>query len=318
MLVLRCGWWALPRRLRIFVESTAFSKPESQLTIHAALDDLDITAANVGPQRARGLAQVRLQMRRGKAVVADLAQQGSARVMLPRAQPERPELVFLNTSGGLTSGDALSFAVELDAGVMSVAATQTAERAYLAPHGPARLQVAAKLGANARLEWLPQETILFEGCHLIRDTQVDMAMGASCLLVETVVLGRRAMGEVPGRARLRDTRMVQINGRPVWAERLNLDEAVLGMASDAAMLGENVAFSTVALVGQGAEGLADVLHALPVVEGVQVGVSGWNGRCVVRLLAADLWPLKLQLGRVLRGLSPFPLPRIWQMQGLPG
>jgi urease accessory protein len=48
-----------------------------------------------------------------------LAQAGSAKAMMPRMHGRAPEVVFLNTAGGLTGGDRLDYAVELRAGMWS-------------------------------------------------------------------------------------------------------------------------------------------------------------------------------------------------------
>ena len=79
-----------------------------------------------------------------------------------------PEVVFLNTSGGLTGGDRLSYGVALGDGCRAVATTQTAERAYLSNQGAARVEVSMTVGAGGWIDWLPQETILFERSALHR------------------------------------------------------------------------------------------------------------------------------------------------------
>jgi urease accessory protein len=265
-------------------------------------------------ERARGTARVGLHLRGGRAVLAELAQSGSAKVLLPQGTGT-PEAVFLNTAGGLTAGDRLGYAVALADGVAAVATTQTAERAYLARDGAARVTVTAQVGAGGRLAWLPQETILFEDSHLDRETLVDLAPGASLVLCESVVLGRRAMGEAPRRARLADRRRVTLAGRPLWVEAQRLDEGILA-SEGPAVLGPNVAFAVVALCGAGAEAAAGALRALAVPEGVQAAVTGWNGRCLARAMARDGWPLKQWLGRVVARLTGAPLPRTWSMQGL--
>ncbi|MCB6177845.1 urease accessory protein UreD [Rhodobacter sp. Har01] len=266
-------------------------------------------------ERSRGVARVEFALRDGRAALADLAQSSSAKVLLPQGAGA-PEAVFLNTSGGLTSGDRLGYAVDLGAGVTATATTQTAERAYLARDGAARVELTASVGAGGRLCWLPQETILFEGSHLDRETVVDLALGASVVLTESVVLGRRAMGEAPQRARLSDRRRVTLAGRPLWAEAQRLDEGILAAAGRPAGLGPNVAFAVVAFCGAGAEAAVPGLREVAVPDGVQAAVTGWNGRCLARAMARDGWPLKLWLGRVVARLTGAPLPRTWAMQGM--
>ena len=50
------------------------------------------------------------------------------------------------------------------------------------------------LGAGARLEWLPQEVILFDGAMLQRRQEFALGAGAELLLAEMLVFGRAANG----------------------------------------------------------------------------------------------------------------------------
>jgi urease accessory protein len=300
--------------LRLSDRSGLLAGPRGFYTFPTMPRDLSFSPEQ--SQRAFGQAMVRFAP--GGAVVrlADLRQEGSARVMLPRSALDCPEVVFLNTSGGLTSGDRIGFALALEDGARAQATTQTAERAYLALQGPAALTVSMQAGVGADLVWAPQETILFEGANLDRRTEVDLAIGAGVLLLEMVVLGRRAMGERPRAARLLDRRRVSLRGRPLWVENLALDQDALALADGAAVLGGAAAFATLAVCGQGREAAVDALRQVPVPDGVQAGVSGWNGRSLLRAVAAEPWPLKLYLGAALARLTGRPLPRVWQMQGV--
>lgn len=276
--------------------------------------DLQVSITHL--ERAYGAARVSFDRSRGRIRLADLAQSGSAKVMLPRSAADCPEAVFLNTAGGLTSGDRLHFGLDLGLETRVTATTQTAERGYKCLNGPAHLTITAKVGTDAHLDWLPQETILFEDSHLIRDTHIALAHGASCVMSEIIVLGRRAMGENPTRARLFDRRMVTLGGRPLWADALRLDANVLAEACQPAILGGNPAFAVLAYLGAGAESAAAPLRNLAATPGVQTAVSGWDGRCIARAMAPDLWILKQWLGRAIAQLTGRPLPRVWQMQGV--
>lgn len=145
-------------------------------------------------QRSHGTAHLSFRADGARIALGDLRQQGSAKVLLPHVGAV-PEAVFLNTSGGITGGDRLRYGLDLGAGVRAVATTQTAERAYRASAGVGRMEVALTVGAGGWLDWLPQETILFQGSALHRETMVDLAGAAGCLVLESVVLGRAAMGE---------------------------------------------------------------------------------------------------------------------------
>lgn len=265
-----------------------------------------------GPmQRSRGEARVALGRAEGAVRLTGLRQSGSAKAILPRVSGN-PEVVYLNTSGGLTGGDSLSYQAEVGAGVQAVATTQTAERAYRAGAGTARVRVDLTVGADGFLDWLPQETILFDGASLDRRTHVRLAPGAGCLVLETIVLGRQAMGETLRRLALRDWRQIERDGVPVWVEPLMLTDRAL--TTGPAGLNGARAFATLCLIAPEAPDLLAPLRRLLDEPGVEAGASALPGRLILRAHAADGWPLRRQIARCLGLLRRGrPLPRVWQL-----
>ncbi len=264
-------------------------------------------------QRAHGVARVGFVVRDGATRLADLYQAGSAKGMFPRVAGPVPEVVFLNTSGGLTGGDRYDVALSLAPRARAVATTQTAERAYRAGAGAAEVALRFTVGTEGWLDWLPQETILFEASALSRQTTVDLGPGAGCLLLETTVLGRAAMGEVIGALHLTDRRIVRREGRPVLIEPLRIDAATLSRRAAPAIFGGARALATLAMVAPGAEDALGAARAVLGVAGVETAASGHDGKLTVRMLAPDLWPLKRQIAALLAALRAGPLPRVWQI-----
>jgi urease accessory protein len=263
-------------------------------------------------QRTRGTAWVGLSHGPRGTAIARLRQEGSAKAFLPRTDAADPEVVFLNTAGGLTGGDALSYRLDLAAGGRATATTQTAERIYRAASGTARVDVAMTVGAGAALDWLPQETILFEGAALMRETCIELAGDASCLMAETVVLGRAAMGETVTRAAFTDRRRVTRDGRPVMVEPLALDAACFAAPGPAGLDGAR-ALATLALFAQGAEDALGPVRALLDEDGARAHASAWDGKLVVRAMARDAAPVRRVVARVAAHLRRAPMPRVWQI-----
>ena len=256
-------------------------------------------------QRVRGAAAVRLT----RAGLADLRQQGSAKAMLPRTDAPEPEVVFLNTAGGVTGGDRLDYALTLGPGARATAGTQTAERAYRATGPePGRVTTSLRVGDGAHLDWLPQELILFEGAHIRRETAVDLGTGAAFLGVESIVLGRAAHGETVARARLGDLRTIRRGGRLVHEEHLALGPEAL---ADPAALGANRAFATLTFL---APGCADALGPVRAALGADGHASAWDGRLVARLMAPAAAPLRRALIRAIVAIRGRPMPRVWQAE----
>lgn len=262
------------------------------------------------PQRARG--HVRVGFGPGGRL-AELYQSGSAKALLPRTHGTEPQAVIINTAGGLTGGDAFDYRVTLAGGARATVATQTAERVYRSAGGQATLTTRLKVEEGARLDWLPQETILFEGAALSRRLEADLAPGATLLCAEAVVLGRAAMGETPERAALSDQWRIRRDGRLVHAEALRLAPPLPRLRS-AAGLGEARAIATLLLLDDAAEDrLAPLRALLPESPGLRAAASAWEGRLVVRLLAREARPMRALLMTLISHLRGAPLPRVWTM-----
>jgi urease accessory protein len=244
--------------------------------------------------------------------LARLWQKGSAKAMLPRMHGRAAEVVFLNTAGGLTGGDRLDYRLEVAGGAVAVGTTQTAERAYLSRGDAARVSVTLTLGPGARLNWLPQEMILFEGASIDRSLRVEMAQDAEFVMLETLILGRAAMGERLTRIDLTDRREVIRGGRPAMVEAIRLSDADL-IRPGAAGLNGAVALATLALFAPDAEDrLARLRAVLPDAGGVRAAASAWDGKLVVRFMAPEAWPLRKAVAVAVETLTGGALPRVWQ------
>src|SRR3984893_14244357 len=159
---------------------------------------MPMTAIAPRLQRASGECRVAFDVRDGQTRLGDLYQRDPCRVLFPNAEPgEPPQAVLLTTSGGVTDGDSLKMAIEIGPGATAVATTQAAEKIYRAAKGGdhCAIDCVVRVGEGAALEWLPQETIVFEGARLKRRTVAEVEPGDALLACEMVVLGRAASGE---------------------------------------------------------------------------------------------------------------------------
>jgi urease accessory protein len=238
-----------------------------------------------------------------------LYQSGSAKVRFCTTDDHTREAVFINTAGGLTGGDRFAWTVDLAPGARCRVVTQACEKVYRAAGDEAAaVEVRIELAAGASLEWLPQETILFEGARLARRFDVRLTPGARLLAAEAVVLGRHAMGETAIRARLRDRWRVQWGERLIFADELRLD-AGPSTAGRPALLRDATAFAFVLLIADDAEAFLDVVRQQL---GDNGGASAWDGKLICRIAAADGRDLRRTLMAVMAalrgGASP---PRLW-------
>ncbi len=262
--------------------------------------------------RAEGRSRVSARLRDGRSVLGALEERGSAKIRLPRVESPALEAVLLNTAGGLTGGDRFAVSAEAEAGARLVLASQTAERAYRAQPGEvARVDNRLSVGPGATLEWLAQETILFDCCALRRTLEIDMAADARLLVVEPLVLGREAMGETVRAADFTDSVTLRREGRLVYADRLRLAGDVVAATRGPAAFGGARACATLLYAAPDAESRLDGLRAL--LPQAAAGASAFDGAISARILSPDGYDLRRTLLAVLRGFRDLPLPRVWEM-----
>lgn len=265
--------------------------------------------------RAQGELRLGFKRRGALTVLDTLYQQGCAKARLPNAEPGGwKSAVAINTAGGLTGGDRLRIAVEWGEGAQASVAGQAAEKIYRAATDSAQVRTRLTLGSGARGEWLPQETILFDRAALDRDTIVSLMPDSEFLGLESVVLGREAMGESVREGRLRDAWRIQRGGKLIHADVVALEGDVAARMERTAIAGGARAFATILLVAPAAEGKLDDLRL--VLEGLQEaqgGASCWDGLLAVRLLARDgealLAAIRAALAVLREGRA---LPRVWR------
>ena len=139
--------------------------------------------AIIAPQRAWGKGRLAAKSQGGRTRVAELYQEGCAKIRLPKTFDASMEAVLINSSGGVTGGDRLDWAFEAGEGTSLTLTTQACEKIYKASSGTADIATRISVAARARVDWLPQETILFDRASLTRSLEVELANDASFLAV---------------------------------------------------------------------------------------------------------------------------------------
>jgi urease accessory protein len=264
--------------------------------------------------RTEGAVRLGFACSEGVTRLSAVRQQGAARVRFPRPPTAEsvPEAVLLNTAGGLTGGDHMAIAVEVDADAAATVTSAAAEKVYRSLGDAAHVAVDLQLARAAACSWLPQPTILFNGSSLERRTHVDMADSARLLAVETVIFGRAAMGEEVRRGTLHDAWRVRRGGRLVFADTVRVGGAVSEALDRRAVLDGMRATAMLIYVAADAEARLAAVRALFEDVASTMGASSWNGMLLVRAAARDSRALQRDLQPVLEHLHNGPLPRVWQ------
>jgi urease accessory protein len=272
-----------------------------------------------------GVAEIGFDCRDGTTRLIHLYQRDPLRVLFPApARDEPPLAVLLTTSGGLVAGDRLDISACLALGAAAHIATSTAEKIYRSLGPTTAIRQTLSVAPGATLEFLPLETILFDGARLWRETTVELAPGATFLGGDIVVFGRRARGEHFTRGFLREVWEVRRDGRLVWGDALHLEGDIPAIIDDPACFDGAAAFAAMILAPSTRDprslldGVREIQSATAA-SGVRAGVTAVAGLIIARWLSSDAAALRrayTDLASHLRceamGLAP-SLPRLWQV-----
>jgi len=278
-----------------------------------------LTTAN-SPRTARqfeGLLQVRFVRRDGATVLADLHQKPPLRMLFPRVDDPLPLAVYTNTAGGLVGGDRALIDITAGPRTALTVTAQAAEKVYRSLGLDTTIANRLVAQEGAWLEWLPQETIIFDRARLRRTMRIDLEESAQALAGEILIFGRIARGESVTTGLVRDAWEVRRAGKLLWADALQLDGDIASVLTDAACFGAARAYATMIYVGDGTVAMLDALreHVL----GEDGAATCIGPMLIARWLSADPLTLRRSFGKAwtflrqqARGLPPL-LPRIWHI-----
>lgn len=284
-----------------------------------------VPAITISPQQAlqrrTGTARLTLAHLEGRSRLSQLYQEGAAKIRLPRTHNGSAlDAVLINTAGGLTGGDRMQWSVDVGMGASAVVTTQACEKIYRAASGSALVSTDVRLHSGATLAWLPQETILFDGSALSRKFDVDMAADAGLLVVEPLILGRKAMGETVQKAAFRDRWRIRLDGRLLHAEDLRLQGDISALIKCRTTAWGNLAMANLILVHRNAADMVEPVRRLLGPDAAASAIrSSVGDRLMIRMLAPDGYDLRCQLIPVIElcnttlSGSQQGLPKIWTL-----
>lgn len=150
-----------------------------------------------------------------------------AQVCMPLAlqrpfYPEGPDcchVLVLHPPGGMVDGDRLDIRLDLEPRAEALVSTPSAGKWYRANVG-AQQSVHARIEPGAHLEWLPLETIVFDGARVRQNLRVELGAAATWTGWEITRLGRSARGEGFTHGLWHSaTEVWRIDGPPLWVDR---------------------------------------------------------------------------------------------------
>lgn len=216
-------------------------------------------------------AQLHLEyaLRAGRTTLVRRRHSGPLQVQKP-LYPEGPgtcQTILLHPPGGVAGADRLEIEAGLSAGCHTLITTPGAAKWYRSGGRPARQSVQLTIGDGALLEWLPQETIIFDGAHAELLTRVHLSGTASFLGWEITCLGRTASGERFTEGLWRQTTEIHRDGALLWGDYGRLEGGDQLLASPIGLAGHPVTATLVAAGREASEELLAACRRVGVVDG---------------------------------------------------
>ncbi len=225
--------------------------------------------------------------------------------------------VLLHTAGGMVGGDRLSYRINLAANSRVLLTTAAAAKIYRSQGEVTSQQTQILVGENACLEWLPQETIIFDRAQYHQNLRVDLEAGAVWCGWEIARLGRSASGEKFTTGQWRNSIEVWQHNRPLWIDRQQVVGSQWEMVQ--AMAGQPI-LATMAVIGLTVSPeLVTAVRELWVGKDLDWGVSAVQGGVVCRYRGSDRSAVLSWFKAVWNLLRPTYLgrsaciPRVWQI-----
>jgi urease accessory protein len=254
-------------------------------------------------QRARGA----LELEFSSDWVTRRFEDGAAKVRFPA----KDEAVLINTAGGIAGGDEFRWSVVAGAKSRVSVTTQACEKFYRSHGPPARIATSLHAGPAARIDWLPQESIIFDGARLERTLAADLAEDARLLAMEAFLFGRAAMGETNIAGTLKESWRIRHGGRLVFADNLALEGGLSDLLDRPAIAAGARAAATVLYCAADAEKF--ITRARALLDDSAGSASFFDGKLVARIAARDGLALRRRLIPLLSLLKDGDLPKLWML-----
>ncbi len=263
--------------------------------------------------------QISLKPKLGRTVLQSVKHYGPLRVQ----RPFYPEgfvchLYLLHPPGGLVAGDSLAISLDLESGAQALITTPAAGKLYrVTSHALPQYQgVSAKLRPASVLEWMPQETIVYNDANGELLNRFDLEGDAALIGWDIICLGRRASGEKFTGGRLKQSIEIYRDGVPLFIDRINFVGGSDMLQAPWGMNGLSVSGTMFVTLDKDAKLDLDSLRE-KIPEGKQWGISQRSDVLLLRYLGDSAESCRRGFEAAWRHLRPIILkrsvhrPRIW-------
>ncbi|UTF60378.1 urease accessory protein UreD [Gilvimarinus sp. DA14] len=271
---------------------------------------------------------LRLAHRGGATRVTRAKHQGPLRVQRPfYPEGQLAHVYLLHPPGGLVVGDQLTLDMATESGAQALVTTPSAGKVYslkaLRHSNKSITQeqtISLRVEPHSSLEWLPQETIIFNGANARLHTRVDAHKDSRFCLWDIVCLGRPACDETFNDGELLQTLEVSLEGLPILRERNRVCGGDPIMQQPWGLQGATAFGTMVAKVSIPRDDIDQLLEHLAAEhsdQGASWGITQKQGLLIARYLGPSAAQCRIGFAAIWAAIRPTMIgreavqPRIW-------
>ncbi|HET7033058.1 MAG TPA: urease accessory protein UreD [Casimicrobiaceae bacterium] len=226
------------------------------------------------------------------------------------------QVVVVHPPAGIVAGDSLTIDFAAKADAHAQATTPGAAKWYRSTGRFARSSTTVRAESGAIVEWLPLETLLFDGARARIALAIELSGDARFVGWDITCLGRTASGERFESGRLEQRFDLRRDGELLWCDRIVLEGGAPALHSGAILGGAPVFGTMIAAPGDTSDALLAACRGVRCDSGrgavtrlphVLVARFVGDSIAVARMYFATLWGL---LRPALAGREAVH-PRIW-------
>ena len=225
--------------------------------------------------------------------------------------------IIVHPPAGIAGGDELQLSIHAAEGALAMLTTPGATKWYRSSGAWARQQVSIHVAGGACVEWLPQESIVFDRAHARNAVDVQLAGDATYIGWDVLCLGRAGSGERFAEGVYHARTQITRDGKPVWFEQSRIEGDGVLRGSPAGLGGATVCATLMAASPRVESSQVNACRAVAVPATGRAAVTRLPGLLIARYLGDSGESARhyfTQLWRVLRPAlmgRDVVLPRIW-------
>jgi len=225
--------------------------------------------------------------------------------------------VIVHPPGGIAGGDRLQLRTQLETGAHALLTTPGAGKWYKANGHAAQQQLHFSVASNATLEWLPQETIVFDAAQAQMQTRVELHGDAKYAGWEIICLGRRAAGEKFANGSLRQRTQIFRDGELIFNDTANLRAGDRVLLSPVGLNGHSVSATFTIAAGKVPSDIVDACREIIPRAGNEYGLTALPEIFIARCIGDNAEQVREYFEMLWKIMRPWyagidmQRPRIW-------